>query len=398
MIQPTPRGFFLKNTQNVTDTSKDINLLNVNNYKEHFFLKDGLNNISYDLDFSIYKKYRCFAGCEICYLKNDWIGKEEFNQVAVTPPPTQKHVDKLLEIFDFFELVSIIDDLYYLNSTHPELFAFYQEHQKRFYLSSMTDNSILRHRNLIEGGFHPRAIHEISISDSYLQKVGVKSILKNLESIHKHVTIKKIKHLLFLKCVSNENSKILIAWCESTGINIEKQLEFSDQVSQNVEQFKSKDLKLNDAKYEESTTYTEEFGAIYPLNNEILFLMNNSFYSELKSATTKDRNEAFLHVDRFQAVKFLSDVLKEKKRIYQLYERKIRNQGSVAYKYFEYIAKNMSINENFNFVPNLILKPYTQYYKKIVANNLMIETPYGLVSPDFNTQKGVVPIVTFNES
>lgn len=367
----------------------------LSNPKDFFLAKDALYNISYDACFSIFKKYKCQAGCKICYIQNDWISDERFEQYVPNTYNDPEYVKKVIEFASYFEVMSTIDDMRFIKDKHPDIFNFYKENAGYFYLSSLSDNAILRQATIIAEDIDFKGIREISISTTFLNDVNIKKLLNGLTTINNKSKILQIKLIVMNASFNEDKINDLIDWTRFNQVDISKQLEF-DQMSYNLESLLPKKLAdLKDAVSYESTAYSEEFGEIYPIQSEIVFLMFDDFYTELKSATLEDRSPPFSTIRNFEPTNFLTDVLKGKLEIYQRYTNQIKQTNNPYYEYFKYISTHLRVNDNYNFIPNILIKPYTQYYKQLVKSGKMIETKYGLLKPGADT---VVPIIKFSET
>lgn len=378
-----------------------ISVPNLDNPKEHFLLHDSLCNISYDLDFSIFRKYMCKADCRICYIQNDWIEDQKFKKYIPIQQGAQKtYIDKLMEVFSHFDVIGAIDDMRFIKDKHPDLFRFYQEYGGLFHLSSMTDNAIVRQVDIVEKDIKVIGVREISISEEFLSQVNITKLLKTLDRIHRHSKILKIKVILSPDVCAGESSKALLKWCESSGINLEKQLAFEQNITEAPERLSSTFLSLNDARsnkeidYSESTAYTEEFGEMYPIQSEILFLMYDQFYGELKSATLETRSAPFATLDDFEPVSFMAKILQNKITDYEYYTKAITNKDSPYYRYFKYVSENLVVHHDFNFLPVPLLHTYSRYYKRLIESGAMEKTPYGLFKPG---SEKITPIIEFRK-
>jgi hypothetical protein len=375
-----------------------INIPKIENPKEFFLLNDSLNNVTFDIDFSVTKKYRCRAKCSMCYIQNDWVSDDHFYKYVPNSPPVGEHLDKLLFLFDHFDVVSTIDDLRYLKDHHDNLFNFYREHGFRFSISSMTDNAIFRHVDIIDSEIRAKDITEISISERFLSKIQLPRLIQALDRIQKNVPIQKIKIIIMPEFDNSQKVKELSEWTNLNGILLQKHLEFVAGIENMLTEKDQNLLDFEDAKKHESTVYTEDFGEIYPVHSEVLFLMYDSFYSELKSATSEKRSASFASIHDFEPISFLSKVLNGKIRDYTRYTNQIQNRQNPYYRYFQYVVDHVRINENFNFVPFMLLNTKSKYYRQLVDAGTMIETGKGLLKKNLSDNEKVIPLVEISSS
>lgn len=370
----------------------------IENPKEHFILNDSFNNIVYDIDFSVFKKYMCRAGCNICYIQDDWIPPDRFQRYIPIRTGGKTRIDRLMNVFSHFEIVSSIDDLRFVRDEHPELFRFYQEYGSVFHLSSMTDNAIFRHLPIIVNGeVKPKGIREISVSEFFLARVKTTKLLIALSQILHKSPILKIKAILAEDSLKPEASIALADWCKTNGVELEKQFEHGadGSKSNSILSDIANSRISEDTGFTESSTYSEGFGEIYPIHSEILFLMYDGFYSELKSATKEGRSVPFATLADFDdPIRFLPKILEGKLADYRRYVDVIQNKDNDYYRYFKYVVDHLVINHNFNFIPRVAFKPYSPYYNRIVQSGKMIDTHYGLVMPNASP---IIPIYTFKD-
>ncbi len=370
-----------------------INIPKIENPKDFFLFHDGLNNISFDLDFCITKKYRCRANCHMCYIQNDWVDDENFYKYVPTSVPTGDQLKKLFEIFDYYDVVSTIDDLKYLKDNHPDLFNFYREYGERFSISSMTDNALFRHVEVIENDIKAKGITEISFSERFMKRVPIERILVALDRIQKKIQIQKIKIIIMPDCDNTESIRQLSDWAQQCGVELQKHLEFVAGIEAKLDQKDQYLLDLEDAKKHESTVYTEENGEIYPIHSEVLFLMNDGFYSELKSATSAHRSVPFASIHDFDPVEFLPKVLAGKIKDYGRYVHQIKNKTNPYFLYFEYVTNKIRVNENFNFIPYMLLNTRSRYYQQLIASGKMVETGKGLLNAKMSPADPIVSLI-----
>ena len=363
------------------------------NPKDFFIHHDGLKNLSFDFDFSIYKKYKCRAGCEICYVKNDWLPDDKFKKHIPIMTQTRSHVEKIKDVFSFFSVVSTIDDMRYLKDTSQVHFDFYREHAEMFWLSSLTDNAIFRQLGLVcDSEMNFIGIREISISERFLLKANILKLLNVLSAFKRKSQLLLIKIILMSSDEATPKTMELIRWCEEHGVKISKQYEFGTILTEANNPLDD----LRGAVSEGDTsreTYSEDGFEIFPIHNEILFLMYDSFYSELKSTIREDRSDPFETLDSFNPVSFLAKVLEDKRQTYGRYASMIEADNNYK-RYFKFISEAMKINQDFNFVPIHIVSDYFRYYQELVRRGLMVETKYGLIKPGTTN---IIPILEFTK-
>ncbi|BAW19052.1 hypothetical protein [Ralstonia phage RP31] len=377
--------------------------ITIENPKEHFIRYDGLLNVQYDVTFSIFKKYTCQAGCKICYIKDDFLPNEQFKKYVpiASHVNTQSYGDRLLEFLSYFQMAAIIDDLYFVREEHPELYKFYQEYSEAFWLSSMTDNAVFRHLPIIEDDLRVVGLREISLSEEFLYKVNQTKFFNALDKIQRRAKILKIKVILSgLPGIAIRGNDLML-WCQNNQVLLEKQYEHG--VEPNGRSFLSQlpNTRYSDRSQEthftEEITYSENSGEmLYPIHSESIFLQYDDFYSELKSATREDRSAPFAKLDDFvqSPQGFLAKVLEGKLTDYRKYASWMQNKDHDYFRYFDYVANNVVVNHDFNFIPRIALRPDSVYYHKLMEHTKLVDTQYGLVD---SAASKVVPIYSFRE-
>jgi hypothetical protein len=333
-------------------------------HKESFINQDGLRSLCYNLDFSILRKYRCFANCKSCYIKDSWITKDQLSAFVPKTKPLGRQLEKLLDVFRFFQIVSIIDDLRFIKDEHPEFFDFYKSHANYFHLGSMNDNAVLRHHLILKNDFHPLAVNEICLSDEFLSRIKGAELFGILEDIHHNSPIKKIKITSTGGVASSYFVKELKNW----------------SIRQAIPTVEDK-------------IYKEDIEAWTPKeNSQVMFLMNDIFYPSLKSAIKLNSEKPLSILEDFDPRGFLYQVLSNKLHQYQAFAA---GHASEPSGYYSYIADNLIVNENYNFLPKLVLGSFTNYYRSILDKGLATETKYGLLFGNMGANDKVIPLFEF---
>lgn len=358
--------------------------------KEFFAIKDALHNISYDLDFSVFRKYKCLAGCKICYIRKDWIDKDRFEQY-IDNDLNKKYIDKLLEIFSYFEVITAIDDVYDIKDKYPEQYKFYENYGHLFHIGAMSDNAIFRYAKLVDE-VHFKGIREISMSTNFITSTKSEKLIDALNTLKNKYEILQIILLVFTDPIDLEKVRTVLKWAEANNIAVRKQLEICDVIHDELAKIPPELLEIEDRNDIESKPYSEDL-SIYPVNAQILFLMLTDFYGDLVSSTREDKDASFATIDDFTPVGMLALVLKGKIETYKRYAEEIKNKESPYYRYYKFIAEHMVVNDDYTFIPKTMIKPYSVYYKKLVAEGHMIETPFGLYKTGATK---VIPIVHFS--
>lgn len=370
----------------------------IDNPKAHFILNDSLCNLSLDINFSIFRKYTCKAGCNICYIRKDWLDDSAFKKHIPIKIESKSYGDRLVNLSKYFGAVTTIDDLRFVRDQHPELYRFYQEHSDLFLLGSMTDNAIFRHLPIFRNDeVRFIGVRDISISEFFLARVNLNKLFNALSLINSKARIYKIKVILAQDSLKPEASKELARWCQLYDVVLEKQFEYGADGKTSTSVL----TDIHDARYNEvtgfseSVTYNEQLTEIFPIHSESIFLMYDWFFSELKSATRDDRSTAFATIADFDdPVKFLAKVVEGKVTDYRRYLELIQNKDNVYFKYFNYVVNHIVVHHDFNFIPKVGFNPYSTYYRQLVKSGVMNDNAYGLIVPNTET---VIPIYSFRD-
>ena len=363
------------------------------NFKEFFLKNDALCNVESELVFSIFDRYMCKAGCQMCYIKDDWIEDEDFPSF-VPKQITPDIEDKLLFLFDFFDIVSTTDDLFLLKHHYPELFAFYVKNSHLLYSTAMTDIAFIQQYNIVMKEMNFRGIYEISFSDRFLMLNEGKMIdvvLDKLSILHDKCPIQKVKIILCdaAESMAEENLgvKKLIEWCDSSQI-------YTD-VHDDITQGRNLKYNLKKAKHQVTNILQDNKKSfIYQILSEVVYVQNTSFFLALSQTVDKD-SEPFDTIQSFDPVAFLPAVINAKLRTYADYIQRMsvwcdRTTNSKYLDYFKYLVGSIVVNNNYTFIPKIILKPYSRFYTKLIDYGFK-DTPLGLLK---NGCSDVIPIVS----
>lgn len=378
------------------------NIVKIDNPKEHFIRHDGLNNVQYDVTYSVFKKYSCQAGCKICYIGQDFLPQDKFKKYIplARTVTNNSYIDQLTDFISYFKLAAVIDDLRYVKEEHSDLYQFYLEHSHMFWLSSMTDNAVFRHLPLMDDPLNFIGLREISLSEQFLQKANWRKVLQALDKIQSKAKILKIKLILSAQESFFKKANELQSWCISNAVMLEKQYEHGSQIdnSNPLAVLPNTRHSVSDVEnvFSEEVTYSEGFN-LYPIHSESIFLQYTDFYSELKAATREDRTASFASLGDFSVnpAAFLAKVLEGKKTDYAKYVEWMKCKDNDYYRYFDYVAKNLVVNHGFNFIPRFVLRPDSVYYNKLLQSKQFIDSKYGLVDP---TAKQIIPIYSFKDN
>lgn len=360
------------------------------NFKDFFIRNDALKHISTELTITLLRKYKCEAGCQMCYIQDLWIPNETYDKKYSPGDITPDIEEQLLSLFDSFYNVTSLDDLYMLKHKYPQLYQFYVNHSHRIKLTSMSDNAFFRQYPLIMNELHFAAIYEISFSDVLLsKKTGkiVTDIIQKLTLLHLRSPIQKIKVIILKENGESASPVIqLINWAHDNGIKVAAHSDFRrDGQTQ---------LTLNHADHQESNLYTQDNLPLMVLS-EAVYLAYTDMYLTCADSTIEG-DLPFYHIEKNDMPMLLSTSLQHKVNKYTQYASNIKDRhNNKLYDYYEYVSRNVRVHHDFNFIPTVVLPPWMRIHDAL-KNYGFKQTQLGLYRP--NATNTVIPLFSFRET
>ena len=349
-------------------------ITNETNFKQYFIEEDNLRSLHNEVIFSILRRYNCFAGCHICYVDKYFEkNKTEFSRFIPTEI-TQEQTDRWVDIFSSYRFVTTTDDLYWMKHKQPHLFKWYQEHAGLFHFGAMTDNNFIRAWDILNNEIAtPKGIYEFTFSDEWIKKVGSEQIITRLNQIHKKLPITQIK-LIQSNLTSGSWQCIMdiVQWVRDRDLNL---IIHHDAKTFNTIQLGTNEQQMSFATYD---------GDLYTVLGEADYLQYDSFFHTLIDAIDPLCEPYYTIGSNYSRTEHVYKHMAGKVDVYKRYVDKLKyakDEGTVAYRnYFEWVTKNLQVNEDYNFIPILSLKPFNLYYDKLVEEG-WTPTNYGLVKP-----------------
>lgn len=340
------------------------------NLHEYWLTQDALHPVNYDVYFSLGTRYYCAAGCKICYIdKNFKSIKPNLN--TYFPKITQKHEDMWQEVFSHFLVVRTNDDMLFLKLNYPDAYRWYQENAHNLEYC-FTDNAIFRTAKILDT-IKFKALANISISSSFLKAVNPNKLMDALERLNDKSPILK------LKFIDDGYPELFAPYIE-----LANKHNMDNIVHHN---FLGDREVLEHEWAQEQTTWvdSDEQGLMQIYRESVHLYFDRWYYS---SDDASDLNEeAFHQVEGdFDREAFLTDLLLGKQKAYKKWASRTKNP-----KFRDYfnLVDEYNINSNFNFIPGLMIPPYSKYCYKLLENG-WVKTKYGLVKPNDGT---IVPIL-----
>lgn len=362
------------------------------NFKEYFIKHDALKNISSELVVSLLRKYKCNAGCKMCYLKDTWLTDDAYDSRYAPQALTPEIEQQILKLFASFSIVTTMDDLILLKTTYPDLYQFYVRHGSRMSSTAMSDTAFIQQFPLIMDEIRFESIYEVSFSDVFLNKKKgglVSDIIVKLKALHQRSPIKKIKVIVLT--TDGESSpavEMLVDWAHSEGISVG----VHDDITQN----KNTKVSLQHADYQELNFFSQE-SLPFQVLSEVVHLQFTDLYMTMVDGTS-ERDAPFYNIitDGLDDMsRFVYKMIRAKLATYDRYVHTITNRcDNKLYDYFSYVSQSVVVNEVFNFIPKLLLPQWTEMYKTL-THQWWIDTPVGLHNTHINTQRAIVPIFEF---
>ena len=357
-------------------------------FKSHFLVADNIFPVKQELTFSMLRRYNCYAGCEVCYV-DKFFEKDMSKFSRFIPEDVSYEIAKRwVKLFENYQYVTTNDDMYWLKHNHPNLYGWYKDHASLMHFGSLTDNSFVRSADLIVNDIAtPRGIYEISFSDKWLAKVNFEKMLPQLDAVQRCSPIEVIK---FIQSTPDShewpNSKKLFDWVRANDITI--------IIHHNI--LESETVVLY--RKEQAMQYASYDQQLFTVCGESDFLQYDSFFLTQVEAIQPSIQPYDVLDDDFTITRHISRHLKGKQDTYTRYYTKLQqstnpiNQKFVDY--FKFVAHNMTVNDNYNYIPNVSVRPYENIYKNLLKEG-WTETNLGLYHPTRSEQ--VVPLYQFKK-
>jgi hypothetical protein len=360
------------------------------NHKLYWLEEDSLRPFDSDLYFSPMSKYTCRADCQVCYIKDEL--KEGFAHFDISVPPviTPDMEKRWFDFFEYFFELRTNDDFTFLKLNHPHIYDWYLNYAHLFGFC-MTDNSIIRHYKMLMKDIKVRELSDISLSESFLLKANknqkVLNILKDYQSRYNIVKIKVIR--TSIDPMVDPRVQEIIDWLIENNLYNSLQGNLLDE-SNHV---------YGDTDLDYQNTYVFNYkGKIYQIYREAIQLYNDRFFYSINDATN-------IHLDTFYKApdtpldinELMYYQLTGKQKLYKQFAFELSDSQDpriIKYKdYFETTNK-FTVNRDFNFIPDIMLKHNTKFLSRLLNQHGYIMTPAGIIKP--RPDNSVVSIVSIN--
>lgn len=350
-----------------------------------FFLKDdSLRTLDWELSLTLNKRYKCAAGCRMCYLGDKWMSHEDFVPIAKYTEQnlTPEWEGAFFDFADNFEVLSTIDDMRYLKKNFSVQYDFYKRNAEKFLLSSISDQSLFYHMPIIMDEMKFKDIYEISFSDAFL--------------VHNH---KRLKEMIkkVLKRYNIKHIKVIRNAIDQSKIDQNKVNDFYQFLHDNgVGTFNHHNVLGNYKKVDDAAhaVYSEGTGP-FSLLNQVTFMAFEDLYMELKNFTPKDNKFKIgcLWDVAYDFSRMLPKLLEAKLATYRHNATTLKEKDSHFVKYFEHCAKTFKVNEDYNFIPYIVLRDYTKWHKKLLQTGEWIDCGAGLIKAGEAEPKSLIEVI-----
>lgn len=339
------------------------------NLDKFWLVNDGLNMTS-NLYFGLGKSYFCGHGCHVCSIRDELIGLKKS-----TPKIYNNNLESMNkswhEMYSFFATIALDEDPYYFKLNHKNEYDWYVKNSSMCSYGT-TDNGIFRISKLKDVKF--KSIYELSLSMTFIKKVGHEKLIKTLNEIK--IPILRVKFLIDLAdFYPNE----IINWVKSR--NLPLVVHSLNLALGSTNKF---DTSTFDRVHEVDWLIGKKNGEFIKIhvNSDVIVYYNNCYFSN-------NPNEApyyTIGADGFNYRLFLSSMLEGKQKAYLTYLPMIDN--SIIRKYF-LTTQNYKVNHNFNFIPNFMVDYKIKFFTRMMELGWNA-TNYGLVE---GNPSQVIPII-----
>lgn len=376
------------------ENTRDVNFDDVTNFKEYFFKYDALHNVDYDVTFSVFRKYLCKANCEVCSIQKLWIPDDKFKKYV---PIEIKNdlTSEILNLFDYFEVVNTVDDMFMIKHEYPHLYEFYKKYSHLVSLASITDNALPRHMKIIDE-LNFKSIHEISFSDVFIysSEKTLGYVLTQLEKIIQKTPIVLIKLILSFTDINEPGNKMqrIIDWAKERYIPIYTHNDFRNGT--NI-RFKSDNAEVKNIT-NVFVADAPEFANMLLIFGETTYIQFNDFYMTSTTSMSELYSPYYTMTEKFSPELMLTNMLKEKKRLYARFATYAKNSKTQNkyHEYFTEISKNVQVNDDFNFIPIVMLSAISNFAKMLVERHDYEVTKFGWIK---RGATNVIPIITYGK-
>lgn len=361
------------------------NVRNSANFKEYFLLHDSLRHMN-QVNFTIFERYMCKAGCDTCYLAPKWMPDEQFKG-TYDSDISDADEQLIVQFFSMFPTVASNDDLHLLRCNYPQLYAFYQRNSHLMDCSSLTDVSFIQQQSIIKE-LNFKRVYEVTFSDTFLNRADgnfVRKLCTMLQDLNAHTPIVKLKVIVRSEHGENsDNVAYLVDFAKSIGLVVGMHNDFT----QNITSRESHGV----LDYQENNLIVVDGMPLHVLSEAVYMCRTHCFLSFWSSVSAA--SHPFYDIRDNDLGAFVVQSLIEKLRVYRDYVAILpRTCTDKMLDYYTYVISAIQIHTPFTFIPNVLIPKYTALYGALIDSKSFAETPYGLLRINCNTIDPMLEIV-----
>ena len=357
-------------------------------FKKHFLLEDNLTSLQSELIFSVLRRYNCLAGCKVCYVDKYFGQYHKGDSGRYAPTEITKDMSDLWDkVFDHYYFRITIDDMYWLKNKHPNLFKWYRENTSKLFFGQMTDNSFIRSADILLNDIdNPAGVYEIGFSDEFLAKVHAGEILNKLKAVHKKIPITQVKIIQSdFESLSYPHVRTITDWVHAENIIL--------TVHHNSKRFDTVDLGHE---YQQMT-FASYDSDLYTVCGEADYLQYDSFFLTLVDAINPNCDPYDDLKDGFDLQRHVGNHMHGKIDLYNRYSNRLSlapgELTKIYRNYFRWVADNVVVHSDYNFIPEVSLRPEHTFYQKYLENGWTGVKGVGIVKPSDN----IIPLFEFKK-
>lgn len=342
--------------------------MKIENNDKFWLVDDGIY-LTNNLYFGIGKSYYCGHGCQTCFIRDDLIAlKGQTDKIYNNDlHKMQKAWD---EVYSFFPTVALDEDPYFFKTKYLNEYQWYLDNSHKCSYGT-TDNGIFRIGKIIES-LKFKSMSEITLSISFIMKVGAERIIPALEHL---MPIEKLK---FIIDVDGDYPTEIVDWARAKDMPIV--VHKTEFVSKKITEFETMGFDMVQEVDWVSGKEGEDLIKIH-INSDVILYYDSFYFSN----NIGDVPYFKLDENGFDYRRFLSSMLEGKQKDYLKYSKVVQNEEMKSY--FINTLK-YKVNHDYNFIPNFMIDYNIKYYHRMIelgwqANEL------GLVYP----AEKVVPII-----
>lgn len=372
------------------DNKKDVLPEHFHLFDDHhdYFLRhDALQPLTFDLTFSLTKRYTCHAGCQVCYIGHKL--KDGFKKFEKDVPAqiTDKDEEFWFNAFQYFYALRTNDDLTFFRINYPHLFDWYKRHAHLFEFG-MTDNAFITQYNTLMNHIELKGLSDVTLSETFLKKANKDGkILKILKELFAKYNIAKFKVIASESYVDCPEITSVLDYLHNRGL--ENLLHHDFRFSANPR------YELNEILDKQNTHVLSYNDRTYQIYRECIHLYNDRFFYSVDDASDYYWPSFYvLDEKKFHPEKLITKMLEGKLSLYNNFKEELKDiDDPTVEKFKDYYNKSQEfkVNNDFNFIPEFMLDKNTKFYQAMIDDRGFRSTKWGLLKPG----EKIIPVVDF---